>query len=934
MAASSGPVDSAQGPWTLAEDIRLKSWLLVIIPILKPDIRHTEDGTNRKYQGTQGLSVHRGRGVWYQHGTKVTGSAIQLLELPEITGWSHATTVAWARVFLATHAGLGPSPAEDQDGDAPGAAAEAAEAKARDVLERCVPIEGTTGARYLVGRGLVGPHPGQVRWVEDARIGEGAVVIPLQAHGATVAVHLVYVDAEGNKSLIKPNKRTYRLQHDQRQGGVFEYAPAQITGDKQDPLPVLVAEGPEDFLTLVAVFPDHRVLGVPGVDWLAHMPVTKDMKLVLFKDGDPPDSSGAKNLLLGTDALLLTGAEVLLTKTEIGEDCNSILQKHGPDALRALKDNTEPAELTVRGAAMKLVRMDAAERDKERREVKKEYGVSMSTLRELEKEAARKDKPVPKPEPPAAIARLAAAAPDPWPDEVTLSAVLDSLYERLRAHVRCAPAQGVTAALWAAHTHVYELFEHSPRLGLRSPLPRCGKSTLLGILALVCRGAVTSESLSPATLVRLHGWVGHVTVLFDEVDAALDLSPELNTVLRAGFQRGAKYIRTRMLPNGDSIPDVFDVYLAVALARIGTIHNAALADRCLSLYLTRKLPGDAVARLRHDNNREKLLAIQRQLARWAQDAGASLTPDPAIPPEMDDRQADFCTPLLSIAEAAGGPWPERARQALLGVLTGHDQWDKSIELTLLRDLKAIFDEHLASNPIEPIGKQEISSAELVGALLRIEGGPWREITQGKPLSQHKLARLLEPFEIAPGKVGPSHARKNGYTRGQFTRTWKAYLSIFPRAPPFQSGQSGHPEETVGIQPDFSGDVAPPDGDHEIDRKPAENLRMSTLPTLEGGAPGENTKIPPSDPPADHPTPTATPAAPAAEPGTRVFTDGAGKTVAAEDVWVARVRHRCAEHPEWTLARLAKDMHQPVDRVRRALGLDDSRLSGGETEALP
>ena len=37
-------------------------------------------------------------------------------------------------------------------------------------------------------------------------------------------------------------------------------------------------------------------------------------------------------------------------------------------------------------------------------------------------------------------------------------------------------------ALWIAHTHTYESFQHTPRLNIQSPEPRCGKTTLCDAL--------------------------------------------------------------------------------------------------------------------------------------------------------------------------------------------------------------------------------------------------------------------------------------------------------------------------------------------------------------------------------------------------------------------------------------------------------------------
>ena len=57
------------------------------------------------------------------------------------------------------------------------------------------------------------------------------------------------------------------------------------------------------------------------------------------------------------------------------------------------------------------------------------------------------------------------------------------------------------------------------------------------------------------------------------------------------------------------------------------------------------------------------------------------------------------------------------------------------------DIRAIFAER---------GVDRLPSAELVEALIAIEGRPWAEWKAGKPLSQNGLARLLKPLKIRPG----------------------------------------------------------------------------------------------------------------------------------------------------------------------------------------
>ena len=101
-----------------------------------------------------------------------------------------------------------------------------------------------------------------------------------------------------------------------------------------------------------------------------------------------------------------------------------------------------------------------------------------------------------------------------------------------------------------------------------------------------------------------------------------------------------------------------------------------------------------------------------------------------------------------------------------------------IELLLadIRDAFAKEGEAPVANMFAEKVDVEIVSADLVKALVAIEGRSWAEMGKsGKPLTQNKLARMLKPLDIRPGKVGPKNARLNGYKLSQFKDAFDRYL---------------------------------------------------------------------------------------------------------------------------------------------------------------
>ena len=88
--------------------------------------------------------------------------------------------------------------------------------------------------------------------------------------------------------------------------------------------------------------------------------------------------------------------------------------------------------------------------------------------------------------------------------------------------------------------------------------------------------------------------------------------------------------------------------------------------------LRRKMPGERVERL-DEPARARLRGLARKLRRWADDHQDGLADaHPATPAGLHDRAADNWRPLLAIADAVGGAWPERARRAAGGRSGGTD----------------------------------------------------------------------------------------------------------------------------------------------------------------------------------------------------------------------------------------------------------------------
>lgn len=119
---------------------------------------------------------------------------------------------------------------------------------------------------------------------------------------------------------------------------------------------------------------------------------------------------------------------------------------------------------------------------------------------------------------------------------------------------------------------------------------------------------------------------------------------------------------------------------------------------------------------------------------------------------VEDRAADNWEPLIAVADAAGGSWPERARHAAK-VMTETEAGvaQESFGLELLRDIKAVW----------PDKARATFTSDLLGALHSLDESPWGTY-HGTPLNPNELGRLLKPYGVASTNVKLRGEVKKGY----------------------------------------------------------------------------------------------------------------------------------------------------------------------------
>jgi putative DNA primase/helicase len=373
-------------------------------------------------------------------------------------------------------------------------------------------------------------------------------------------------------------------------------------------------------------------------------------------------------------------------------------------------------------------------------------------------------------------AKLVLHEPVLWPDPVNGAELLDDLVRTLQRFVSAADGVPEIAALWTLFAHAHDAFQISPILGITSPEKRCGKTTLLLLVSTFVPRPLPVANITPSALFRAVEKY-RPTLLIDEADTFLAGNEELRGILNSGHQRAAAYVIRTV--GDDHEPCTFCTWAAKAIALIGAMPDT-LEDRAFDIRMQRRRPGEVMEKLRLDRQ-DEFEHLRQRAARWTTDNFDSLRiADPEVPSGIaNDRARDNWRVLLTIADAAGGQWPIRAREVAL-LFASAEPETQSTKVLLLHDLKAIFGEKNA---------ERLESEEIVRALIEIEGHPWAEGKNGKPLSKTGLARMLKPFKIHPDKWREGTNTIRGYLLADFEEVFARYLDV-------EAPQTPHATETT------------------------------------------------------------------------------------------------------------------------------------------
>jgi Protein of unknown function (DUF3631) len=260
---------------------------------------------------------------------------------------------------------------------------------------------------------------------------------------------------------------------------------------------------------------------------------------------------------------------------------------------------------------------------------------------------------------------------------------------------------------------------------------------------------------------------GLPTILYDEIDTVFgpktkDNNEDIRGLLNAGHRRGQKAYRSQVRGTTVAVEGI-EAFGALAMAGLGWLPDTILT-RSVIIRMRRRHPGENVEPFRFRLHEAEGFRIRTLIEQWA--TGAEIN-WPELPHEIQDRDADVWESLIGVADAIGGEWPARAREAAVSLVTESKEREFSLGIRLLADLRTVFGD-----------RDAMFSKSILLALHGLEESPWSDL-QGKPLNDRGLAHRLKQYGLKSGTVRIGNETAKGYGKADLVDVWQRYLPPSP-----------------------------------------------------------------------------------------------------------------------------------------------------------
>lgn len=362
--------------------------------------------------------------------------------------------------------------------------------------------------------------------------------------------------------------------------------------------------------------------------------------------------------------------------------------------------------------------------------------------------------------------REAIEVPEPEPHDGSRKVNGVTLYQQVAGvindHVSLQPEMLPILTMYIYLTHLASHLNYVPLLGILSPEPRCGKTTLMEILEALVYSPKKTDNITVAALCKFTE-VGH-TILIDEFDTFCDKSKEFTGIINSGVRSNGKYTR-----NGGSGKVIESpTFGAKIYAMIGTPPQTIL-DRSISILQQRKLATEVKKSLEHTGS---LGYLKHDIELWCKaNLKAILSSREEVPKiqAANDRQAESYHILARIAACISPDIEDAVRTSASLLISALQEQENSYSgQKLLQDIKITFED-------ANVGK--MSSKEMIQRLCRLPDSVWGSYKSNRPIEAHQLAQILKLFKISPTTIRFSgEGVSKGYRKEMFEDAFSRYCT--------------------------------------------------------------------------------------------------------------------------------------------------------------
>lgn len=299
--------------------------------------------------------------------------------------------------------------------------------------------------------------------------------------------------------------------------------------------------------------------------------------------------------------------------------------------------------------------------------------------------------------------------------------------------------------LWALHTHWIDVLFTTPRLLLTSPVPGAGKTTVLEHLQRVGFDAVNMSSISsPALLTRMLDQRMR-TILIDEVDRSLRSDKpgveDLLAIINTGYKRGGT--RPVLVPDkgGKWVVEEHSTFSPLVMAGRSPI----LPDDTLSRAIVVTLLPDFHDRI-EDSDWELIEdeagEVVAEIASWkvaVEESMRAKNGPTQLPATLKGRGKEKWRPLMKVAIACGGRWPDACEQLIAREVAEQEIEKESNLMTEVPSVALVRDIYESW----PAGRTFWATTDMVARLKVEQPDRWGASDRyPKGLTVQRLGRML------------------------------------------------------------------------------------------------------------------------------------------------------------------------------------------------